>query len=180
MTIEWNELADYAGGDMDDDAASRLEDELFADPENHRVAHAFVAMTDAVAALHRDHGTTGVSVTAAELRTIRVSHRVFEVEIAAGEIVPTWIPEDHDVALARLRIALAEVKRLDLEFVDRDRRVYFAARDIAFDRDAGEVLVVCSREVAMMFETTFFRLVRADGRREVLGEFGIRNAPPPQ
>lgn len=180
MSAEWNELAEYLAGELDAAREEELERELFEDAHAPAVVEGFLEVVDGVAELRAMHGTLSAGMLGPELDRLRERANVLELDIPVGEIIAAPLPEDVDVCVAHLAVDLAGVGAVDVEFVDAKGATYFRSRDVPVDRDNDRVVVACERHIAMIEETTVFRLVTHDreGRR-VLGDYGIRNLPPP-
>lgn len=179
MTVEWDELSGYLAGELDPDREAALERELFEDPHSTEVPR-FLAVVDGIAALRGHHGTMSGVLPPGELAGLRARATLLELTLPRSGILDWHVSEDIDICIAKLAVDLEGVGTLDLELVDGTGQTYARFHDVPADRARGEVLVACERHVALREEVTVFRLVThgPEGRR-VLGDYGVRNAPPP-
>lgn len=88
--------------------------------------------------------------------------RTLEVTIAPGQQAQVILPAEVELLVARLSADLAGVERIDVEVCSLAGEAYYVARDVVFEADRGEVLILCQRHVAVEHGAVLFRLRAVD------------------
>lgn len=161
----------YVAGALDEDAERALEDALAADADLARAAERVVALVDAIRGAAGDPGFVPV-VLARDLEALRATgvtvaaHRPVEGRIAAS------MGREPFVA-AHIPVVARQGEALDVELCTPDGVPYFRAREVAFDPEAGEIVVLCHREVALAAGVLRIRVLGRD--HSIRAEVAIEN-----
>lgn len=173
-------LAAYWLCEMDSAETSAIEEHLFGcahcSGRLQRLAELGAGIRRATTA-----GATHAVLSASFVRKLRDDGlRVREYRVQPGASVACTIEPEDDLIVSRLYAPLADVQRLDLVFEHPAAGTRDRLEDLAFDPDAGEILVASNTPfVRSLGHTTLhMRLlaVQGDGERE-LGSYTFNHSP---
>ncbi|MBX3186566.1 MAG: zf-HC2 domain-containing protein [Labilithrix sp.] len=118
-------------------------------------------------------------VTAVALeRLARRGLRMRQTEVRAGDRVVVSVGPDVDVLVHRLQVDTRGLERVDCEVESAAGEPIIRFADAVFDRERGEINVVCQRHYIGLFppDARFVLVsVGPDGQREI-GRYGVLHA----
>ena len=164
-------------GELEADAAERVEEHLFAcdacaaaSTRLDRVMDSLLGQIPPVLSrtLRDQLEARGLSIKDLAFESGTRGRFVFDAEL--------------DLMVLALRADLTSARRVDVEIADPDGRVHFAFAHVPFDATRGEVLVACQQHYRYhpVNEAPEFRLyaVSEDGARRRIGSYVIEHVWP--
>jgi hypothetical protein len=179
--IALEQLIDHWRGELHAEEDTRVEEHVFECDACTARLQWIAALDDAVRELVRG-GAFGLPVTRALVdRFVRGGVVVRQYELDPGSTVHcSAAPEDH-FGITWFRGELVDADRIDIQFMNRDTgQPVFAAADLPFDRDRGEIGIAASARLlralpahTMDVTVTKFR----DGTPHEVGRYTMLHSP---
>lgn len=155
-------LLDYTLADLDDAAASAIEEHLFGCASCTARAERYARVVDG---LHRWASGLPLIATPAMIARHASPERVQTIEIGAFETRETPVREGIDFVVVKIPIDLDGIERIDVVACGPDGVPFADVVDAPFDPAAGAIFATCSRDIAA--SNPMFRLrVRGSRRGE--------------
>lgn len=102
------------------------------------------------------------TLTVAQLDELKKTGRsVHEFPVDARGVVHGLLPPDAEIAVLRVRVDLAGVRRIEISFCRPDGTAFVTVPAV-FDPSAAEVLIACEAHLARAYESIRFRLRAVD------------------
>jgi hypothetical protein len=172
LSIGLDELARFWLGDLDEQAATTLEDHVFECTACHEVLHGLAAIGDGVrVAMTFDRlPPLPTPERLAELRAGGM--RLIVVNLAPGDVVTRHMDRELDGIVYVLHAPVSAVARIDLEICSPAGERFMLVPSVPFDRTKGEVLLACGRHTAEVAPESVIRLF--DGKeKNFLAEYRL-------
>jgi len=173
-------LAAYWLCEMDSSDSQAIEEHLFAcghcSARLQRLANLGAGIRQAV-----EKGASHAVLSAAFVRKLKdAGLRVREYPVQPGTSVACTIEPEDDLVVSRLYAPLVDVHRLDLVFEHPAAGTRHRLEDLAFDRNADEIVVASNTPFVRSLGSTTLHMrllaVQPDGERE-LGLYTFNHSP---
>jgi hypothetical protein len=172
-------LVSYWLGDVGQEEASQLEEQLFECPACSASLQVIADLGRAV----RDatsHGMLHAILPPKFIAQLRSRLRVREYRLKAGSSVMCTVTPQDDLVVAHLEASLTDVRRLDVVTEDLSDGQAQRLEDVAFDPSSGEVVLVSNmlrlRALGVSTHRAQLQSVEGDDRR-IIGEYTFDHSP---
>jgi len=176
--LEWETLLEYWLGELDPDSEARTEEHYLGCRQCSLRLEQLVALAENIRALTKRSGVNFIINEHFAKKLAEHGLHVREYHVPRNGSVNCSVRPEDDFVLAYLEAPLAEVKQLDLVYLDDEGNSQARLHDIPFNSESGNVVYSTGIEALRALPTTTLRirlLAIDDNSEQTLGDYTFRH-----